>query len=54
VGGLTAARAALELPIGERFCQVVFERMESLPRKLYAERSGTYQGQQGITLPKDR
>jgi dCTP deaminase len=53
VGGFNAARAALELPIGDRFCQVVFERMESLPRKLYAERSGNYQGQSGITLAKD-
>jgi dCTP deaminase len=53
VGGFNAARAPLELPIGERFCQVVFERMESVPRKLYAERSGNYQGQSGITLAKD-
>src|SRR5439155_1550619 len=38
VGGFNAARAPLDLPIGERFCQVVFERMESLPPKLYADR----------------
>lgn len=54
VGGFNAARAPLELPIGDRFCQVVFERMESAPRRLYAERSGNYQGQSGITLAKDR
>lgn len=54
VGGFNAARAPLELPMGDRFCQVVFERMESVPRKLYAERSGNYQNQSGVTLAKDR
>lgn len=54
VGGLNASRAPLEVPIGDRFCQLVFERMESAPRKSYVERSGTYQGQSGITLAKDR
>lgn len=54
VGGLNAGRAPVELPIGDRFCQLVFERMESPPRKLYAERSGNYQGQSGITLARDR
>jgi len=53
VGGLNAAREPLEIPIGDRFCQLVFERMESAPAALYAERSGTYQGQQGITLARD-
>jgi dCTP deaminase len=53
VGGLNTAKQPLDLPIGERFCQVVFERMESAPRKLYAERSGNYQGQSGITLARD-
>lgn len=54
VGGLNAGRAPLEVPIGDRFCQLVFERMESPPRRSYVERSGTYQGQSGITLAKDR
>lgn len=54
VGGLNASRQPLELPIGDRYCQLVFERMESAPRKSYAERSGTYQGQRGITLARDR
>ena len=53
VGGLNAGRAPLEVPIGDRFCQLVFERMESLPQKSYVERSGNYQGQSGITLAKD-
>lgn len=54
VGGLNAARTPLDLPTGDRFCQIVFEQMESAPRKLYAERSGNYQGQSGITLARDR
>lgn len=53
VGGFNAGRAPLELPMGDRFCQLVFERMESVPQKAYAERSGTYQGQSGITLARD-
>lgn len=54
VGGLNAGRAPLEIPIGDRFCQLVLERMESPPQKPYAQRSGTYQGQSGITLARDR
>lgn len=53
VGGFNAGRAPLDVPIGDRFCQLVFERMESAPRKSYVERSGNYQGQSGITLARD-
>lgn len=53
VGGLNASTSPLDLPIGDRFCQLVFERMESAPQKSYAERSGNYQGQSGITLARD-
>ena len=54
VGGLNASRSPLEVPIGDRFCQLVFEALASLPQRSYAERSGTYQGQSGITHAKDR
>jgi dCTP deaminase len=40
----------LEIPIGDRFCQIVFERLESIPSELYAKKSGTYQNQRGIKL----
>jgi len=40
----------LELPIGDRFCQIVFENMESPPSELYDKKSGTYQNQRGIKL----
>ena len=55
VGGLNASRQPLEVPIGDRYCQLVFERMDRAPRRSYAERSGNYQGQHGITLaPRQR
>jgi dCTP deaminase len=51
---LNASDKPVDLPIGERFAQVVFEELKSLPKKAYGERSGNYQGQTGITLePKE-
>ena len=40
----------IEIPIGDRFCQIVFERMESMPSELYDKKSGNYQNQRGIKL----
>jgi dCTP deaminase len=40
----------LEISIGDRFCQIVFESLSTEPKALYNERSGTYQNQHGITL----
>jgi dCTP deaminase len=40
----------LEIPIGDRFCQIVFENMNSVPSELYDKKSGNYQNQQGIKL----
>ena len=42
----------IEIPIGDRFCQIVFENLSSIPDSLYNERSGSYQNQRGITLKK--
>ena len=51
---INASTGPVELPIGERFAQVVFEELRSLPAKSYKERSGNYHGQRGITLePKN-
>jgi dCTP deaminase len=47
-----ANNESLEIPIGDRFCQIVFEKLESLPLELYDEKSGNYQNQQGIRLQK--
>jgi dCTP deaminase len=40
----------LEIPIGDRFCQIVFEHLSSMPSELYDKKSGNYQNQQGINL----
>ena len=40
----------IEIPIGDRFCQIVFEKMQSIPSELYEKKSGTYQNQRGIKL----
>jgi len=45
-----ASKDDVEVPIGERFAQVVFEELRSPPKKSYKERSGSYHGQRGITL----
>jgi len=40
----------LEIPIGDRFCQIVFENLSSKPEELYDKKSGNYQNQRGINL----
>jgi dCTP deaminase len=40
----------VEIPIGDRFCQIVFENMESIPSDLYEKKSGNYQNQRGVKL----
>lgn len=47
---LNASHVPVDVPIGERFAQVVFEELLSPPAKTYRERSGNYHGQKGITL----
>ncbi len=51
-GAFNASDAVLELPIGERFAQVVFLALESGASGTYEKRSGTYQGQRGVTLDR--
>ena len=50
LGAYNATDDPVELPIGERFCQMVFETLNSDTIKDYSQRSGNYQGQTGITL----
>jgi dCTP deaminase len=54
IGCFNASQNALELPIGDRFCQIAFEALDTAAEKLYAERSGSYQHQRGVTLARDR
>ena len=54
-GNLTVAAfhsgsQALELAVGDRFCQLVLEDLTTAAELPYAKRSGTYQNQRGITL----
>ncbi len=42
----------IEIPIGDRFCQIVFENLESAPSELYEKKSGNYQNQRGVTLKR--
>jgi len=44
------ASGALEVKIGERFAQIVFEDLSTPAEKAYAERSGNYQDQTGVRL----
>jgi dCTP deaminase len=40
----------IEIPIGDRFCQIVFENLSTIPNELYDKKSGNYQNQKGIKL----
>ena len=43
---------AVKIPIGDRFCQIVFEKLVTLPSELYDKKSGNYQNQRGVTLER--
>ena len=47
-----ASDKELEIPIGDRFCQIVFEHLSTTANELYDKRSGTYQNQRGVTLKR--
>jgi dCTP deaminase len=42
--------APVEVSVGERFVQIVFETLASPAQLTYSKRSGNYQGQTGVTL----
>lgn len=44
----------VQLPINERICQISYLKLQSTPQQLYGDRSGTYQGQRGVTLDGGR
>ena len=52
LSAFNASDNEIEIKIGDTFAQIVFERMESLPEKLYENRSGNYMGQKGVTIGK--
>jgi len=51
-GAFNASDATLDVPVGERFAQIVFHALESPAAATYDQRSGTYQGQRGVTLDR--
>lgn len=51
-GALNASDAVLDLPVGERFAQLVFLSLDSPASATYEKRSGNYQGQRGVTLDR--
>jgi dCTP deaminase len=40
----------IQIPIGDRFCQIVFENLSTEPTELYDKKSGNYQNQRGLKL----
>ena len=54
LGSYNSSDSEVEIPIGERYCQLVFQTMTSPSEKSYEKRSGHYQNQTGVTLrPKN-
>ncbi len=51
-GAWNGSSDVLELPVGDRFAQIVFLTLESPSSETYEKRSGTYQGQRGVTLDR--
>jgi len=54
LGAFNATDEVIDLPIGERFCQMVMEKLHSPVDSDYSIRSGNYQNQRGITLEPKR
>jgi dCTP deaminase len=52
VGAFNAGGEPLSIPIGDRFCQVVLETLQTPPTKDYGAKGGRYQDQRGVTLAK--
>ncbi|MCX8173931.1 MAG: dCTP deaminase [Thermoplasmata archaeon] len=52
LGFFNGSGEAVSLSQGAKIVQLVFVRMHSSPEKLYVERSGHYQDQQGITFSR--
>lgn len=53
-GAFNSSADPLEVPIGETFAQMVVEAMGGSAEAMYAQRSGHYQHQRGVTMAADR
>jgi dCTP deaminase len=52
LAGFNSSPVDVEISVGDTFAQMVLEQVSSEPENLYDERSGHYQGQNGLTLKK--
>ncbi|MFQ5837948.1 MAG: dCTP deaminase [Thermoplasmata archaeon] len=52
LSALNASEKEVEFRVGDTFAQITFQELRSPPSMSYAERSGTYQGQVGVTLSR--
>jgi len=50
LSALNASNKELGISIGDKFAQIVFIPLKRSAVKSYAERSGNYQGQKGVTI----
>ena len=51
MSGFNAGQDPIAISSGDRYVQMIMIEMSGDAEKLYAERSGSYQGQRGITVP---
>ncbi len=51
-GAFNASSDAIEIPVGDRFAQIVFLTLDSPASETYDRRSGAYQDQTGVTLER--
>ena len=51
--GLNSSKHEVEIVIGNTFALIVFEKLSTPVDEMYAERSGNYQNQKGITWSKE-
>ncbi|MFQ6107790.1 MAG: dCTP deaminase [Thermoplasmata archaeon] len=50
LSAFNSSKEVIDVPIGETFAQVVFERLERPAKRKYEERSGHFHNQKGVTL----
>ena len=51
--GFNSSKKEIEIKTGNTFAQIIFEELTGSVKKLYAERSGNYQNQDGVTWSKE-
>ncbi len=49
-----SSRTDKMIEVGDRIAQLVISRLSSTPSSLYSEKSGNYQGQEGVVLNKEQ